>query len=189
MHHAAFRCGGSVRLIFLTLTQIRQPDLRVGVDRLWAAWRRLRRTVVGSAIVEGTAVVEAVAHRDGWHVHLHVVAASDYMDKETLMRSWASATGDGSFMLDIGEIEHGVGGAIRYLTGYLTMPPPVGVAYDVAMRGRRYLWGFGARVPLPPRDPVVCLSCGTPQTVWLMDWSPYLPSGLPGTVGAWRDAG
>lgn len=138
---------------FLTLTLRASPDpLRDRLDRLLAAFSKLRRRVLWKERVDGGAgFLEITRGAAGthWHVHLHVIMEGRYIDKEELAQTWLQITGD-SYVIDIGLIrdQRDVG---YYATKYSTKPldsklqkEPVHLIEAVnALRGRKLLYAFG----------------------------------------------
>lgn len=110
----------SVRLI--TLTQpAASDDLGPAIDRLLAAFQKLRRHAAWKAHVRGGLFVVEVTRGEAgkhWHAHLHVLAEGTYMPQKVLAEAWSVAIGQAA-VCDI-RATHSRIGAANYVTKYVT---------------------------------------------------------------------
>lgn len=86
---------GKTNLRYLVLAERNSSNLKDGVDSLWAAWMRLRRSVHWKRKVRGSiAVLEVTYNRDSrtWHPHLNVLMDGDYFPFEQVNLLWQAAT-------------------------------------------------------------------------------------------------
>ena len=149
------------RFITLTIASDHEP-LAPRLDRLYTAFRRLRRTEWWRGRVQGgVACVEVKwsvksAH---WHPHLHILCHSAYLDKKDLSREWHIATGD-SYIVDISLVESAALAA-SYVAKYAAKPAPAATYRDadrlqemmLAMHGRRLFLTFGdCKLPDKPAE-------------------------------------
>lgn len=117
---APLQKADSVR--FLTLTMpAEETDLGPRIDRLYTAFRDLRRRQQWKAHVKGGAFfLETTRGREGrhWHVHLHVIIEGDYWSKESIKAEWSAVLGENA-NIDIRAVHHRRQAA-AYVTKYLT---------------------------------------------------------------------
>jgi len=139
------------RFVTLTLAADNEP-LAHRLDRIYAAFRRLRRSEWWSSRVKGgVASVEikwsvASAH---WHPHLHILCHAEWLEHVDLSREWHVATGD-SYIVDVSLVESADESA-RYISKYAAKPARAATYRDadrlqemmLAMHGRRLLLTFG----------------------------------------------
>lgn len=153
------------------------------LDRLVRCFRNLRHRKLWRASVRtGYAVIEVEYHPAGswspngrrrsfdeWHPHLHVIAATSFIDWSLLRAAWKSVTGD-SDNIDCSLVESPTHAA-HYISKYVGKPPnldlrdqPARAAeYCAALRNRRLLMPFGETAthpqperPAPPPTQLVC---------------------------------
>lgn len=119
-HHA----GTRLRLITLTMQHSSAP-LRVQLDNLRKAFRRLRQRAFWKSHVNGgIAIIEIKrTERGEWHPHLHIVAAGQYISAGHLGQQWLQCTHTSS-IVDVRALKH-PDSAIDYLCKYVTKPPPI----------------------------------------------------------------
>ncbi len=138
--------------IVLTLKH-RAEDLAPQVDRLIRCFRTLRSKPWWKARVTGGAYFPQlhVAAADGlWHVHLHAIGESYYLDELELSTLWHSITGD-SFNVQVSRIVDGRSIA-REVTRYVAKPVDGNTTADPdrlaemmrALTGRRLCSTFGS---------------------------------------------
>jgi len=155
-HHA--------RHITLTLKHRPQP-LKEQLDRLYAAYRRLRQRRLWKERVTGAAAMLEItwnADTNRWHPHLHVVAIGDFLPLSDLRAAWLAVTGD-SHIVDIKLIKDPRTTA-AYVAKYATKaidseltthPLPLTEAIR-ALTGRRAIVSSGswahARLTTPPKN-------------------------------------
>lgn len=92
----------SIRLITLTL-RISERTLKQDVDRLYAAFVKLRRRATWRATQAGGVYFVEIKRRrgdDGWHTHMHILAEGSWLSKSWLSHAWNEITKD-SFIVDI----------------------------------------------------------------------------------------
>lgn len=146
------------KALFITLTVRRRDEPpEDSLNRILRYFRRLRRTAVWKQSVgEGYFAVEItkVPKAPGWHVHLHVLCAAVYLDKDWLHREWFRITGD-SFITGV---ERAGKDHPRYLARYAAKWVPKDLAGDQmwylweGLAGRRLAQGFGGAPPLNAED-------------------------------------
>lgn len=117
------------RILFLTLT-VKHSDapLSSQIDRIYAAFRKLRRAAFWSSAVDGgCAILELKhSHRTGcWHVHLHCLLQANWVEHADLKAEWWRITGD-SNIVDIRPCS-GPEHAAHYIVKYITKPVPSSV--------------------------------------------------------------
>lgn len=136
-----------LRLVTLTLRHSSRP-LKMQLDRLYLAYRRLRQRRIWSDRVRGACAVLEITRskRDGsWHPHLHVILDGKYLPQALLRKAWLEVTGD-SYVVDVRLIRQ-PRQAVAYVTKYLTKGTPAirpgdtdrNVELIDALRGRRLL--------------------------------------------------
>jgi hypothetical protein len=106
---------------------------------------------------------------DEWHPHLHVLAATSFIDWGLLRKAWLDVTGD-SDNIDCSLVESPTHAA-HYIAKYVGKPPDLNLRdqphraaeYYDALRNRRLLMPFGETVthpqpqsPAPPPTRLVC---------------------------------
>lgn len=138
---------------FITLTQrSKDESLRTSIDRLLAAFRRLRRCDHWRRRVDGGVyTIEATfnARAKTWHVHLHVLADGGYYAQDQLQDDWSEAVGDRS-IADI-RLANSRAGAAKYVSKYAAkaaslreLKPAQIRDYAHALAGRRLVSSFGS---------------------------------------------
>jgi hypothetical protein len=164
--------GKLVRFMTLTLRHSRS-SLRDQVDRLYREFAILRRRrFFKSNVAGGIAVMETkLSDRDGlWHVHLHCLIETKWLDQKQLSQEWLAVTGDSS-IVDIRQVQGEE--AIRYVAKYAakgtdnsTYTQPEALReYIAAIKGRRLIlaWGSfrGRDYTAVPEDPGDWVSLGS----------------------------
>jgi hypothetical protein len=153
--------GAESRVRFLTFTlKHNATPLTAQLDRLYLAFRTLRRTALWKAAVSGGALfLEVKVGDDGlYHPHLHVLAEGGFVDQRELAAAWHGITGD-SFMVHITAVNDPLKRA-SYVTKYATKPADSTVLrspdkldeFLVAIKGRRLYQPFGKWRALLPSD-------------------------------------
>lgn len=111
---------GKTGLRYLVLSEANSPDLKQGIESLWASWMRLRRSVRWLRKVEGCIVALEVTRNadDGaWHPHLNVLMEGDYFPHEEIKLLWIKATRGRGRIVHIQEANAGtVSELIKYVT-------------------------------------------------------------------------
>lgn len=147
-------------ILFLTLTMKHSDSPLSGqIDRIYDSFRKMRRAPFWTAAVDaGCAVLEMKhSHTTGcWHVHLHCLLHSCWVEHRDLKAEWWRITGD-SNIVDIrtcGTADD----AAHYITKYITKPVPSSVINKdaqliemmaaVAHRRLVLTWGSWRGVPL-----------------------------------------
>lgn len=166
--------GREVKFITLTLRTMPDEALSQCIDRLYLAFRAMRRTPLWISSVRGGAAfleitrgsatkslgraapgcgAAAVAQPDSasghWHTHLHVICDAKYIPVSELGLAWSVAS-RGSYIVNIQRAAGG--GAANYVTKYVTKALSGPVSRDemildefvVALRGRRLCLTFGS---------------------------------------------
>lgn len=138
---------------FVTLTTLATAEpLADRLDRLYAAFRRLRRGKWWRSRVNGgvaTIEVKRGLNSGKWHPHLHVLCRGRHLPAGELSREWHVATGD-SYIVDVSLVTD-AGHASDYVAKYVGKPGsrPVYSDHDslcemmTALTGRRLLLTFG----------------------------------------------
>jgi hypothetical protein len=102
---------------FLTLTIPSRPDIRSGTKDLIASFRRLRQTKFWRGKVKGGAFVVEITGRPGaWHIHLHALIESLFLDTFKLSTQWRKCSP--GKIVDIRRIPKG--SIVSYVTKYMT---------------------------------------------------------------------
>lgn len=147
--HALIDLLGDEPARFVTLTvRSSATPLREQIDRLYACFRRLRKTTLWIRhCYASAATLEVTRNRDTgqWHPHLHVLVKGRFMPHADLKAQWLRITKDSS-IVDIRLVKHR-GKAIRYLSKYVTKPmthgydtEPAALAEAItALKGRRLI--------------------------------------------------
>lgn len=146
------------RLKFVTLTL--KPSSRPLADHLahlLKSFRRLRSTRWWRALnVRGIGVAETTRGANGshWHLHLHLVIESPYLDARQLSAAWRTAS-KGSYIVDVKKVRTAetTDKLTEYLAGYLAKEPPGVDATDAklitewvrALTAQHWVVQFGAR--------------------------------------------
>lgn len=121
---------GRYRFLTLTIRHHHEP-LRLLLNRIYTAFRKLRQTVHWKERVDGgVALLELTYGVDahGWHPHLHCILAGRYLDIVVIRRSWLAITGD-SFQAHIRGIPNKAK-AIGYVCRYSTKAVPPNIFRD-----------------------------------------------------------
>jgi hypothetical protein len=137
---------------FVTLTlKHRESPLASEIDRLFSAFRKLRKDRVWSGRVRGGVYVLEVKRNPKtarWHPHLHVLVDAKFIPQKQLSEAWMKATGD-SDVVDIRAI-HSQEQAAGYISSYATKGDDLTkwtagnvIEYAEAMHGRRLIHTFG----------------------------------------------
>lgn len=114
--------SGPCRFLTLTMKHSNRP-LAQQIDRIYACFRRLRRTKPWLRSVTGGAAVLEVKHAwktDTWHVHLHCLLHGRYLPHRDLKAEWWRITGD-SNVVDIRAVPN-ADSAAKYITKYISKP-------------------------------------------------------------------
>jgi hypothetical protein len=140
-------CAGrdGLRHVIFTLRGDPAAALPDTIDRLLDGWKEIRRRAVWKrANVKATVrSLEITRGREGagWHVHLHVLADSGWIDQVELSEAWHAITGD-SFVVYVKRKT--AEDAIGEITKYVTKPAEIDkfTALEIAelvhaLRGRR----------------------------------------------------
>lgn len=148
-----------VRFVTLTLKHNDTP-LTAQLDRLYLAFRTLRRTKFWKAAVRGGAFFLEVKVGDDnrYHPHLHILCETPWLDQRELVETWLGITGD-SFICHVKPIDDPLHRA-KYVTKYATKPADPSVIRNpakldeflLAIKGRRLYQPFGTWRALLPSD-------------------------------------
>ena len=88
---------GKTNLRYVVLSERNSKNLKQGVDSLYAAWDRLRRSVFWKRHVVGCIAVLEVTYsekRKDWHPHLNILMEGEYIPFQQLKLKWMKATQD-----------------------------------------------------------------------------------------------
>ncbi len=104
----------------------------------------------------------------GFNVHQHLIIGTehDYLDFQQLHKEWDLASGYKAH-LDVRQIRHGIGGAISYITAYISKGIWGGLSTEMAYWQRKALFGrHRIRTKLRTAvflrvDPLRCFCCKT----------------------------
>lgn len=139
------------RFVTLTMRGDGKP-LGERLDRLYAAFRRLRRSGWWSGRVTGGAATLEVKWSvagQHWHPHLHILCRGAYLDVRELSLHWHQATGD-SHIVNV-QLVKPTQDITNYVTKYMLKPGSDTTYRDpdrlqemiAALHGRRLLLPFG----------------------------------------------
>lgn len=137
---------------FLTLTlRHRTESLHAMLDRLYAAFRELRKSPAWKAHVKGgigTLEVTLSKTDECWHAHLHLLIDGVYWHQGSIKAEWLRVTGDSEIVYI--EPVHDRNKAAKYVSTYIGKPAEVFgwenerlCEYAKAMAGRRLVVTFG----------------------------------------------
>lgn len=118
---------GDIRFLTLTMKHTDTP-LSAQIDRIYDAFRKLRRAPFWAKAVKGGCAVLELKHSHRtqlWHVHLHCLLDGSYLPKEDVKAEWWRITGD-SHVIDIKQC-HDAEHASHYVVKYITKPVPSSV--------------------------------------------------------------
>lgn len=143
----------SARLRFVTLT-LRSGDepLKLTLDRLYAAFKKLRATPLWKRTVTAGAAFTELHHRPEqrrWHCHLHILVRGSWIPQAELSALWNVCT-SGSPIVHI-RFVHSTDNAADYVCKYVSKPggclhtqtDATLIEAVKALRGRRLLLTFG----------------------------------------------
>jgi len=155
---------------FLTLTIPRQSDPAIGLDTVYASFRRLRQRKWWKERVSGGIVVaELTKNESGWNVHLHVLVYSQYLPQFHIVKLWRQVSP--GKIVDIRLVDSKK--AIGYITKYVSKLSVPEEAQEVAARAlnsRRLYSAFGVchniRVDARP-VPFCCPNCSSSSWIRL----------------------
>jgi hypothetical protein len=146
-----FAQGRDIRFITLTLRHT-DRSLKEDVDRLYAAFVKLRRRAKWKATQKGGVFFVEIKRRRGdssWHVHLHIIAEGLNLSKHWLSDAWLEVTGD-SFIVDLSLCDDDAKAAYyaakyagKGLHGSCYHEPGVLRAGMLALKGRRLVGKWG----------------------------------------------
>lgn len=139
----------SHRFVTLTLKADSQP-LRERLNRLYAAFRRLRQTAFWKRRVKGGVAfceIKWNAASNNWHVHLHALTHGRYLHQPDLRQAWYKATGD-SLVVDVRFVRDS-DKAVRYVSKYCGKPTDYETLTSPALLDELVLATHGRRLVLP----------------------------------------
>jgi hypothetical protein len=138
------------RFVTLTVSNLGR-NLKECTDHLVNSFRELRRSKLWKQQVDaGVWTIEAKqgSQENTWHVHMHMIIDSGFIDQSELSSAWLKVTHD-SKIVDIRKV-NSVKDAARYIAKYIGKPAQFDrfsqdeiVAYATAMKARRLLGTFG----------------------------------------------
>lgn len=115
-------------LRYAVLAERNSEDLKAGIDSLWRAWTRLRRSVQWKRKVKGCIVALEVtynAEEATWHPHLNVLMEGEYFPFEELKQAWMEVSdGQTAFIraADAGTVHE----LMKYVTKISQLDPRTG---------------------------------------------------------------
>lgn len=148
------------RQVELTIRH-KQASLSSEIDRLWTAFRALKKTPLWKKVCKGgVGVLEVTVNEKDrtWHPHLHLVVDGEYCPQKLLADEWERITGDSKVVYI--QAVHDRSRTAKYISKYLakssdpcSMSGPEIREFASAMHGRRLVFTFGSfhRVPVDPR--------------------------------------
>lgn len=138
------------RQIELTIRH-RAAPLVDEIDRLWSAWKKLRRSKLWKKVCKGgVGVLEVTINNKSrtWHPHLHIVFDGEYLPQQQLSAAWKEASGDSDVVWI--QAVHDREKAGRYVSKYLAKSADFASMSAVEIRelatglhGRRMVFTFG----------------------------------------------
>lgn len=172
--------SGELRFVTLTLKSGDEP-LKLTLDRLYAAFKKLRASPLWKRTVTAGAAFTELHHRPEqrrWHVHLHILVRGSWIPQRELSAVWNACTA-GSSIVDI-RFVRSADAAAGYVCKYVSKPGgclhtqnDATLAHAIrALRGRRLLLTFGDWRTAK-------LSKDRDAEVWeLLDWSAAFTVGI-----------
>lgn len=141
----------SLRFLTLTLASDGLP-LRDRLDRLYQAWRDLRRRKDWKAHVRGgVATIEVTLNQEtgNWNCHLHVIIDGTYFDQKLISEIWLSVTGDSPIVFikpvfDRKDTGNYIAKYVAKLSSVVGWPRTCVREFALAMCGRRLVMTFGS---------------------------------------------
>ncbi len=141
----------SLRFITLTLAADQRP-LAERLDRLYQAWRDLRRRKDWKSCVRGgVATVEVTlnAQTGNWNCHLHVVADGSFFAQAVLSKIWLDVTGDSAVVFIRAVFDRKNTGTyiakyVAKLSSVVGWPGCCVREFALALCGRRLVMTFGS---------------------------------------------
>ena len=138
------------RQIELTIKH-KQATLRGEIDRLWKAFKALRKTKFWQSVVHGgIGVLEITINPKTrlWHPHLHLVVDGDFIPQKKLSEEWKKCTGDSEVVWI--QAVHDRAKTALYVAKYLAKSAnPCDMThaeireFASALHGRRMVFTFG----------------------------------------------
>lgn len=161
----------TARFKLITLSESNCSDLASGVNRLVAAFRRLRqRQYWKNRVYGGAFVIEVTGFPGSWHPHIHAIVYSEFIIWERLHRDWMKVSGGRSVWITNCSLD----GAKHYVTKYVTKvdtPADQVEVVSTAVRRFRLFTRFGEwhDITLPPLEETVCCPC-CGMSDWIVDF-------------------
>lgn len=153
----------ALKFVTLTLKPSSRP-LCEQLAHLWRSFRRLRSSRFWRALsARGLCVAETTRGADGrhWHVHLHAIMESPYVDARKLSAAWRTAS-SGSFIVKVKQVrrDQPTESLSQYLSSYMAKEPPGVDATDAklvaewvrALTAQHWVVSFGKRRPIPEQQ-------------------------------------
>lgn len=160
----AFATGQVCRFFTLTMRADESP-LSDKLNRLYAAWQKLKRTQLWKKTqLGGVAFLEVKSGKKSglWHPHLHVIATGRFVDHRKLSLTWKALTGD-SHIVDV-RLARDVKNVAGYVAKYASKPLDKTVTNSedrlleaiTALHGRKTVEAWGTwrklRTTMEPTD-------------------------------------
>lgn len=147
---AAVGAMNAPRQIELTIKH-REAGLSAEIDRLWKAFKALRRSSFWKNHVKGgIGVLEVTLNEKTrlWHPHLHLVVDGAFMPQALLSAAWHEATGDSQvvYIQAVNDRAKTASYVAKYLAKSAAPTSMHGYEireYAAALHGRRLVFGFG----------------------------------------------
>jgi len=158
-------------LLTLTIDDRPGESLEGAFERITKAWRRVRETQAFTGpggrraawpdrtVRGGVYSLEVTrSNRGSWHVHLHAIVDTDWLDQAEMLRAWRRALGSGPRKggARIERLNRGLAEGLKYTTkpqAAATLPLAERVELLAWMRGRRMMATFGTLYRLPVEEP------------------------------------
>jgi hypothetical protein len=155
-------------LKLLTLTIKSTPTVVQGLKKLTSAFKRLRQAKIWKiGACNGAWLVEVTGRPGSWHVHIHALMVSNYLNRDLIISQWKALTG--AWNVDIRCVS--VGKGIGYVTKYVSkgdFNPLYVEEVAAALAGYRLFQTFGSWHNLKaPKIKLVCTCALCGKTIWL----------------------
>lgn len=141
---------GQTGLRYMVLSERNSKNLEEGKASLWAAWTKMRRSVLFKGKVKGCIAVLEVTfnlRKKTWHPHLNILMQGEYFPQAALKRAWIAATeGRGQTAFIRAADEGTVYELIKYTAKLpdLIHRPAVLDEFLAAMHGARLIRTYGS---------------------------------------------
>ncbi len=171
------------RLKMITLTVKNQSDIRKMTNHMIHSFRKMRNSKYWKERVKGGLFVLEVTGKAGsWHVHIHAIVSSYWIEWKTVMSIWKRCSGGrGVYITNVGRKQ-----ATNYCAKYLSKQDKNEKEREdvsAGLKGKRLFQPFGTWVKVLrafPKHVFKCVSCGA-SGLLVLD---FLPSETVGGCGS-----